>query len=130
LIESLRSAPSGASPPEVVTAVKEFEPGAEMIVIYRQTGPSQKLVTAVAFPGTATVPTYVNLTGSRVVLRSGPAVDGSCDQATDVLSETPIIEGGQAETEAACWCCAVEDGSCTPSSQTGQGRAFLVRCFK
>lgn len=116
--------------PEVMTAVREFEPGSEMIVIYRQTQPNQKTVTAIAFPGTATVPTYVNLTGSRVVLRSGPMVENSCDQANDVLSETPILEGGQAETQAACWCCAAEGEACTPSSQTGLGRALLVRCFR
>lgn len=118
-------------PAEVVDAVKAFEPGAEMIVIYRQTDPNQKIVTAVAFPGTASRPTYVNLTGSRVVLWSGPATgEDSCDVPSTDVSETPIIAGGQAETDAACWCCSVGGEACAPTTKTGLGRAFLIRCFE
>ena len=36
---------------------------------------------AMAFPGTASSPTYVNTTGERVVLHSGAFVSGECDAA-------------------------------------------------
>jgi hypothetical protein len=114
--------------PEVIERVLEFEPGARMIVIYRQTSPTVKVATAVAFPGTAPNPTYVNTTGERVVLRSGPAVDGGCDRA-EAVNEFSIIEGGQAETADACWCCAPDGKACAPGNKTGLGRAFLLRCF-
>jgi len=111
-----------------IARVRELEPGAEMIVIYRQTRPGEKIATAVAFPGTAPKPTYVNTTDSRVLLLSGPRVDGVCHQAT-AANEVPILAGGQAETSDECWCCAPEGGSCEPTTQTGNGRAFLLRCF-
>ena len=113
---------------EVLDRVLEFEPGAPMIVIYRQTRPGEKIATAVAFPGTASSPTYVNTTGERVVLRSGPAVDGACDRA-EAVNEISIIEGGLAETADACWCCAPDGEACAPGNQTGLGKAFLLRCF-
>ena len=62
----------------VIAEVEKVEPGSPMIVIYRQITPTEKRVTAVAFPGTAKTPTYVNLTGERVALRSAPMVDGAC----------------------------------------------------
>jgi hypothetical protein len=114
--------------PEVLDRVLKFEPGAPMIVIYRQTSPGEKIATAVAFPGTASSPTYVNTTGERVVLRSGPAVDGACDRA-EAVNEISIIEGGLAQTADACWCCAPDGEACAPGNQTGLGKAFLLRCF-
>ena len=112
----------------VLERLREVKPGVPMIVIYRQTQPNEKIVTAVAFPGAADNPTYVNTTGARVILHSGPAVDGACERAEPV-HQVPIIEGGQAETADACWCCAPADEACHPSTKTGLGRAFLVRCF-
>src|SRR5262245_5751579 len=50
----------------VVEEASHFKPGDPMIVIYRQVGPKDKRVTALAFPGTAANPTYVNMTGGRV----------------------------------------------------------------
>jgi hypothetical protein len=112
----------------VLERLREVKPGVPMIVIYRQTQPNEKIVTAVAFPGAADNPTYVNTTGARVILHSGPAVDGACERA-EAVHQVPIIEGGQAETGDACWCCAPADEACHPSTKTGLGRAFLVRCF-
>ena len=114
--------------PRVTERIKEFEKGAPMIVIYRQTSPNDKVATAIAFPGTASNPTYVNTTGERVVLRSGPKVNGACDRA-EAVNASSIIEGGQAETSDACWCCAPDGEACTPGNETGLGRAFLLRCF-
>jgi len=114
--------------PNVIERIQEFKPGAPMIVIYRQTSPNEKMATAIAFPGTASSPTYVNTTGERVVLRSGPKVDGACDRA-EAVNESSIIEGGQAETADACWCCAPDGQACAPGNKTGLGRAFLLRCF-
>src|SRR6185295_15992249 len=62
----------------VIAEAAKFKPGDPMIVIYRQIGPSEKRVTAVAFPGAAATPTYVNSSGGRVLLRSSPQVDGAC----------------------------------------------------
>jgi hypothetical protein len=113
---------------KVLDRIREFKAGAALIVIYRQTSPSEKTVTAVAFPGAAPNPTYVNTTDGRVVLHSGPAVDGACEKAKAV-NEVAILEGGQAETGDACWCCAPAGEVCEPSSKTGAGKAFLLRCL-
>ena len=56
--------------PAVIGEAAKFKAGTPVIVIYRQTAPNEKRVTALAFPGAATKPVYVNLTGARVVLRS------------------------------------------------------------
>jgi hypothetical protein len=102
-----------------------------MIVIYRQISSNEKRVTAIAFPGAAPTPTYVNLTGSRVRLRSAPMVDASCANTNpDQVQETTIPAGGRAETAEACWCCASIDESCTPANKTGVGRALLAACFE
>jgi hypothetical protein len=92
-----------------------------------------KRVTAVAFPGAEKTPTYVNMTGERVTLRSAPAVGGACDDHvagdTDV-TESVIPTGGRAEVLKPCWCCAVAGESCSATTRSGVGRAYLVRCFK
>lgn len=118
--------------PRVIAGIARFELGSPMIVIYRQISASEKRVTAVAFPGTAQAPTYVNLTGSRVVLRSGPAAaDGACGQAdAGPIQEAMILDGGQAETTEACWCCAAPGEACVPGNRTGLGQALLVQCFQ
>jgi len=102
-----------------------------MIVIYRQVSSNEKRVTAVAFPGTASTPTYVNLTGSRVVLRSAAAVADVCGRAdAGPVSESIIPAGGRAEVMDACWCCAPARDACTPGNKSGPGQAFLERCFE
>jgi hypothetical protein len=102
-----------------------------MIVIYRQVSPNEKRVTALAFPGAASTPIYVNTTGARVVVRSSPAVDGACGQpGAGPVSESTIPSGGLAEVLEACWCCAAPGEPCTPGNKSGLGRALLVQCFK
>jgi hypothetical protein len=115
----------------VVAEVAKVAIGAPTIVIYRQTSPNQKRVTAIAFPGTASTPTYVNLTGERVVLRSAAAADdGTCTaKATGTVSESTIPAGGRAEVLEGCWCCGVSGGSCEPGTRSGAGIAYLEACF-
>lgn len=113
----------------VVAEVAKLKEGAPMIVIYRQTASNEKRVTAVAFPGTAEKPTYVNMTREAVVLRSAPFTDGACNPPGDPISESVIPAGGRAESLEACWCCAPNGASCTPTNKTGVGRALLVACF-
>ena len=115
----------------VIAEAARFKPGDAMIVIYRQIAPNEKRVTALAFPGSASTPIYVNTTGSRVVVRSSPAVDGVCGQAdAGPVSESTVPAGGVAEVLEACWCCAVPGEGCTPGNKSGLGRALLVSCFK
>ena len=117
--------------PAVIAEVDKFTAGTPMIVIYRQVTPTEKRVTAVAFPGTAKTPTYVNLTGSRVVLRSSAAVGNVCAAAAaGAASESIIPVGGRAEAMEACWCCAPAGSTCTPGTRSGPGQAFLERCFE
>ncbi len=93
--------------PSVIEEMARFKPGDPMIVIYRQVSPSEKRVTAVAFPGTAPTPTYLNMTGERVSLRSAAFVGGVCSQVDPgPISESTIPVGGRAEVLEACWCCA------------------------
>ena len=116
--------------PAVIAEAARFKPGDPLIVIYRQTTPKEKRVTAMAFPGTAMTPIYVNMTGDRVVIRSSGGVDGSCNQTSGAVSESVIPSGGLAEVIDACWCCAPVGESCTPGNKSGLGRALLVQCFK
>jgi hypothetical protein len=114
----------------VIAQASRFSRGAPMIVIYRQLGPNDKGVTALAFPGTASAPTYINTTGSRVVLRSAPMVGGVCGQPdAGPVSESTIPIGGRAEVLEACWCCASPGEACNPGNKSGEGQAILVRCF-
>jgi hypothetical protein len=117
--------------PRVIAEAARFKPGDPMIVIYRQTSPNEKRVTALAFPGSAATPIYVNMTGSRVVVRSSPAVDGACGHpGAGPVNESTIPSGGVAEVLEACWCCAAPGEACAPGNKSGQGRALLVQCFK
>ena len=114
----------------VIAEAARFKPGDPMIVIYRQLGPNEKRVTALAFPGTASAPTYINTTGSRVVLRSAPATGGICGQPeAGPVSESTIPRSGRAEALEACWCCAPAGETCNPGNKSGEGQAILVTCF-
>jgi hypothetical protein len=114
----------------VIEKLKGFKPGDPVVVIYRQRG-ADKAVTAIGFPGAAATPVYVNTTGQRVTLVSGPMVSGACGQpSAEPLRTTNILNGGQAETGDACWCCAPAGRTCTPANKTGLGRAFLTRCYE
>lgn len=117
--------------PAVIGEAAKFEAGTPVIVIYRQTAQNEKRVTALAFPGAAAKPVYVNLTGSRVVLRSGAAVGDVCGQAeSGTVTESIIPPGERAEVKEACWCCAPSGNTCTPGNKSGNGQAFLERCFE
>jgi hypothetical protein len=116
----------------VVAEVAKFPKGAPVIVIYRQISSNEKRVTAVAFPGTAEKPTYVNMTGERVLLRSAPAVGDACGPTEPPAPTTELVipMGGRAEVLEACWCCAPIDGTCVPGNKSGAGQAFLAQCFQ
>jgi hypothetical protein len=118
--------------PAVIAEAAKFKPGSPVIVIYRQTSANEKRVTALAFPGAADKPVYVNLTGSRVSLHSAPMKDGVCGQPdAGKVSEAIILPGDRAEIPDACWCCALPSGgACTTGNKTGNGLAFLERCFE
>lgn len=114
----------------VIERLKAFKKGDPVVVIYRQRG-AEKAVTAIAFPGAAETPVYVNTTDQRVTLVSGPMADGACGKpSAEPLRTTNILSGGQAETSDACWCCAPAGQTCTPANRTGLGRAFLTRCYE
>jgi hypothetical protein len=115
----------------VVEEASQFKPGDRMIVIYRQIASNEKRVTALAFPGSAKTPIYVNTTGSRVLVRSTAAVNGACGRGEEgKVTEAVIPAGGMAEVLEGCWCCAADGESCTPSNKSGNGRALLVHCFQ
>lgn len=119
-------------PAEVVAEVGRFAPGGRMIVIYRQITPNDKRVTAIAFPGTAETPVYINMTGSRVLLRAAPAAEGGACGQPDAgpVTDQVIPAGGMGEANGACWCCGPADKSCVPGNKTGLGKALLVSCFE
>jgi len=114
----------------LIAEAEKFKPGDPVIVIYRQLAPKQKRVTALAFPGTAKSPIYVNMTGDRVVIRSAPGVGGSCDEPGGNISESVIPPRGLAEVMEACWCCAPAGSTCAPTTKSGNGRALLSQCFQ
>jgi hypothetical protein len=114
----------------VITQLARFKPGDPVVVIYRERG-ADKAVTAIAFPGAAATPVYVNTSGQRVELVSGPMAGGACGQAADgPVNRTTIPTGGRAETADACWCCAPAGQACTPGNKTGPGQAFLIHCYE
>jgi hypothetical protein len=116
----------------IIEEASRFKPGDSVIVIYRQLAHNEKRVTAIAFPGSASSPIYVNLTGSRVVVRSAPMASGACmPQPKDVeAKDSSVPSGGLAEVLDACWCCAPDGQTCTPTTKSGHGRAILVQCFE
>jgi len=114
----------------VVAQLSGFKTGDPMVVIYREKG-KDKAVTALAFPGAAQTALYVNTTGQRVELVSGPMVNGSCGAPADTPPNvTTIPMTGRADTADACWCCAPAGETCTPANKTGAGVAFLTNCYK
>jgi hypothetical protein len=114
----------------VIAQVKQFQKGDPVVVIYRVRG-GGKAVTAIAFPGAAGSPTYVNTSGERVELVSGPMADGACGKPPEGSTHTTTIPiGGRAETQDACWCCAPAGNACVPANKTGLGQAFLVHCYE
>jgi hypothetical protein len=118
-------------PPSVISEAARFKPGDPMIVIYRPLAANEKRVTALAFPGTAATPLYVNTTGERIILRSGPAVNEVCGQPdAGPITDSSIANGAVGEAVEACWCCAPAGETCTPGNRTGAGRALLVNCFQ
>jgi hypothetical protein len=118
-------------PAAVISEAAQFKAGDPMIVIYRQLAANEKRVTALAFPGTAQTPLYVNTTGERVTLRTGPSVNDLCGQPeAGPITDTTIAKGAVGEALDACWCCAPNGETCNPGNRTGAGRALLVNCFQ
>ena len=114
----------------IVEEAAKFEPGSPLIVIYRQTSANEKRLTALAFPGAAPRPVYVNYTGSPVLMRSGPGAGDVCGQAdAGSVNDSVLPVLGRAEVKDACWCCAPEGETCATSNRTGNGIAFLESCF-
>jgi hypothetical protein len=114
----------------VIAQLADFKVGDPVVVIYRQRG-ADKAVTAIGFPGKAATPLYINTTGHRVELVSGPMAGGACGQSADTpVNRTTIPTGGRAETSDACWCCAPAGKACMPSNKTGLGQAFLIHCYE
>ena len=117
---------------DVAREVEGFDVGVPLIVIYRDLPGDVKRVTALAFPGAEKTPTYVNMTGERVVLRSAPPVDGGCDAHASSNAEASVSvipAGGRAEVLEACWCCAIVGETCNTTTRSGVGRAYLMQCF-
>jgi hypothetical protein len=116
----------------VIEEAKAMPPGTPLVVIYRQISSNEKKVTAIAFPGTASSPIYVNTTGAGVTIRSGPMTGGVCGgPAGDAtVNQSTIPMGGRAEVLDACWCCTSRGESCVPSNKSGNGTAYLVSCFQ
>jgi hypothetical protein len=114
----------------VIAQVKRFKPGTPVVVIYRVRG-GGTAVTAIAFPGAAASPIYVNTSAERIELVSGPMVDAACGKPAEASIHTTTIPiGARAETQDACWCCAPAGKACIPANKTGLGQAFLVHCYE
>jgi hypothetical protein len=117
--------------PRIIEEASRYKPGDPLIVIYRQLARNEKAVTALAFPGTAGSPIYLNLTGARVLVRSAPMVDGACGQGSaGPANDTTVPSGGLTEVLDGCWCCAPDGSTCTPGTKSGLGRAILVQCYE
>ena len=117
--------------PAVIAEVARFKPGVSLIVIYRPINANEKRVTAVAFPGSAATALYLNMTDSRVVLRTAPDVGGACGKPdAGPVTDSVIPSGGTGEAMEACWCCTAAGKSCRPENKTGKGKALLVGCFE
>ena len=114
----------------VIDRLTGFKKGDPIVVIYRTRG-GDKAVTAVAFPGAAASPVYINTTGRRVEFISGPKVNDKCGEMGDApLNHTTVPVDGMAEVSDECWCCAPVGEACAPANKTGLGKAFLTQCYK
>jgi hypothetical protein len=118
----------------VIKEAARFKPGDRMWVIYRQIGPSERAVTALGFPGSEEKPVYINATGERIVLRTGPLANGTCGPAApDQVKTQEVPTGSTFVEEGDCWCCATKGKSCEPANRShdpnGTGRIILARCF-
>ena len=114
----------------VIRAVGSHQPGDPMWVIYRQLSPSERAVTALGFPGADPRTIYVNATGHRVVLRTGPATEGKCEEADPAkVTDLAMPSGRSTENPGACWCCAGSGHTCPPVNHSGAGRIVLTQCF-
>src|SRR5262245_61480875 len=74
----------------------KFKPKTPMWVIYRDHSPGNRAVTAVSFPGVEPKPVYVNGTGERVRLRTGPMIDGKCQgipEGTPAAADVTVAAG-------------------------------------
>jgi hypothetical protein len=122
--------------PSVIQEAARYKPGDWMWVIYRQIGPSETGVTALGFPGLQEKPHYVNATGGRILLRTGPYTEGACRpvapeqmKGAELRSGTDLVD----DEAAPCWCCATSGTQCdlaTRSHDTrGTGRIVLARCY-
>ena len=115
----------------VIDRLTGFKKGDPIVVIYRQQGGGNMAVTAVAFPGAAASPVYINTTGHRVEFVSGPKVNDKCGEMGDApLNHSTIPVDGMAEVSDECWCCAPAGEACAPANKTGLGKAFLTQCYK
>jgi len=116
--------------PRVIQAVGDHKPGDPMWVIYRQLSPSERAVTALGFPGADPRTIYVNATGRRVVLRTGPATEDKCEGAdASKVTDVTMPSGRSTENPGACWCCAGSGHTCPPVNHSGAGRIVLTQCF-
>ena len=115
----------------VIAQLKGFKPGDPVVVIYRQRG-ADKAVTAIGFPGAAATPVYVNTTGQRVELVSGPMVNGACGQPAAAPLNTTTIPTGRPGRDRRTPAGAARPRArpACPANKTGLGRAFLTRCYE
>jgi|SRR5215470_10394365 len=116
----------------VIDEAAKFKPKTPMWVIYRDLSPGNRAVTAVGFPGVEPKPVYVNGTGERVRLRTGPMIDGKCQgipEGTPAAADVTVAAGSSTDDTAACWCCAPTDKTCEPVNRSGAGRIILAACF-
>lgn len=115
----------------VIDRLTGFKKGDPIVVIYRQRGGGNTAVTAVAFPGAAATPVYINTTGHRIEFISGPKVNDKCGEMGDApLNHSTVPVDGMAEVSDECWCCAPAGEACAPANKTGLGKAFLTQCYK
>jgi hypothetical protein len=57
-------------------------------------------------------------------------VDGKCGAKSAAASLDQNLGPGIAtEDRSACWCCAPEGQTCTPSNRSAKGRIVLAQCF-
>ena len=122
----------------VLEQLSRFKKGDRMWVIYRELGGGDRAVTAIGFPGTETVPVYVNATGAGVRLHTAGYLEGGTCRGyreDGQVSHQLVLRGGRAGNEARCWCCSSMQETCDPANRAYEpgdrvtGRIILSRCF-